>query len=642
MAEEVKRHFILGTAGHIDHGKTSLVKALTGTDTDRLKEEKERGLTIDIGFAHLTENVTIIDVPGHEKFIKNMVAGVSTIDLVLFVVAADDGVMPQTREHLDILNILQIQRGIIVLTKIDTVEEEWAELVLEDIRAMAQGTLLEKAPVQRVSSLTGAGIPELKKLIFSELESVPPRPDRGIFWLPVDRSFSMKGFGTVVTGSVLSGSTQVGENLDLLPAGRSVKIRTLQKHGREVEQVRTGDRAAINLQNIAREEVRRGDVLASPGYFRASQRMHARLSLLKSSMPIKADMRVRLHLGTAEIMARVRPLQEKVLQPGETGFVQFTLEAPAVARRLEHFVMRQYSPARTLGGGVILDALAPPFRKKDSTIIPRLQSLEKQDPEELLREQLFTAAQGTATRDQLISATGLSPELVDEVIAGLSSRGEVHWLSKKIMAHDARLRRVQEAVVEFLRAFHADNPHKIGFGKAELPARLPLQVAPVLLNRALDLLKEEQRVVENAGFIALAEHEITLTDEERKQKAEILQRISEGGFTPPTLPEIATALKLDAEMVAALLGVLMAEGRVLRLEDNLFMLREKVEEAQAKVIAWLKEKGSLRVTEFKELIGGASRKFSLPLLNYFDSREITQREGDVRYPGIAADESREE
>ncbi len=638
MVQEIKRHFILGTAGHIDHGKTSLVKALTGTDTDRLKEEKERGLTIDIGFAHLSDTITIIDVPGHEKFIKNMVAGVSTIDLVLFVVAADDGVMPQTREHLDILNILQIQRGIIVITKIDTVDPEWLEMVQDDIQELARGTLLESAPVHRVASISGEGIAELKQRILTELDNVPARPDNGIFWMPVDRSFSMKGFGTVVTGSVLSGSTSTGDSLDLLPAGRTVKIRTLQKHGHEVSRVHTGDRAAVNVQNISRDEIRRGDVLASPGFFRASQRMHARLTLLQTSTPVKADMRVRLHLGTAEIMARVRPMQQKVLQPGETGYVQFTLESPAVARRLEHFVMRHYSPARTLGGGVILDATARPFRKKDTSVIPRLRSLEQQDPGELLREQLFTAPQGTATRDALISGTGLSPDLVDQVIADLSARGEVHWLSKKVMAHQAQLRRVQEAITDFLHIFHAQNPHKIGFSKAGLAARLPAQVAPPLLSRAFETLKEEGIVVENSGFIALAGHEIRLTPEEQKQKAAILRMIAEGGFSPPSLAELAAALSITTEQVATLVGVLLVEKHLVRLEDDLFMHSERVQEARKRVIDYLREKGSLRVTEFKELIGGASRKYSLPLLNYFDAQELTQREGEVRYPGIAAED----
>ena len=567
---ESSRHFILGTAGHIDHGKTALVKALTGVDTDRLKEEKARGLTIDLGFAHFGDNATIIDVPGHERFIKNMVAGVSTIDLVLFVIAADDGIMPQTREHLDILKILQVQNGIIVITKKDMVEADWLEMVKEDVRELVHDTALANAEIMAVSAIENDGIDALRDKIIACFESLPPRHNRGVFWLPVDRSFVMKGFGTVVTGSVLSGQIQTGDFVDILPHGEKVRVRGIQKHNAEASLAKIGDRAAINLHGVARSDIARGDVLASAGYFKATRRMHAKLHLLENAIPVKANMRVRLHIGTAEIMARVKPIGCAKIEAGEGGYVQFNLEKPAAARRLDPFVIRQYSPAHTIGGGLVLDANAPPYRSRDKQLLTRLQGLEKEDPEELIAEQFLLAPNGMLSADELVSKTGMASETVAPQLSAMRERGTLLAVSKKNSAHQARVQSVSQNIVSVLEKYHHDFPASPGFRKAELAARLGSVHAQVL-QFVVDQLKSSQEIKEFDGFIALADHEIRLSEKLQQAKARVDSLLSEQGFAPSNPAELAAAVGISDADLQTILDVLAAEKRIKRLDVDLYM-----------------------------------------------------------------------
>lgn len=493
MPTSEQQHYIIGTAGHIDHGKTALVQALTGTNTDRLKEEQARGLTIDIGFAHLGDHATIIDVPGHEKFVKNMVAGVSTIDLVLFVVAADDGIMPQTREHLDILNILQVRKGIVVLTKIDTVEPDWIDLVQDDLKSLVVGTCLENAPFFRVDSLSGKGIPELKAEVEATLQKLAPRHDRGVFWLPVDRSFSMKGFGTVVTGSILSGTIQTGDEVEILPAGRKSRIRGLQKHSAEVQSVRSGDRAAINLHGIAKEEIYRGDVLAAAGIFKASKKIQGKVRLLKNSSPLKSNARIRLHTGTAEIMGRIRSIDGQKIEPGMTCFAQIDLEKEIAVRRLDLFVIRQYSPSFTIGGGIILDAHPAPLKRKNlQETIQQLQALENEDPGELIQEQFLRDASGVATVQDIIAKTGLSEKIVTEHIGKLEKQGTLLRISKKSLAHGMRYQQIGSQIEIQLQDFHSSHPMHVGFSKAELLQKMDKKLAQPFLQFCLEKMIAEK------------------------------------------------------------------------------------------------------------------------------------------------------
>ena len=401
-------HVVIGTAGHIDHGKSLLTKVLTGTDPDRLKEEKERGMTTDLGFAFFGDNVTIIDVPGHEKFVRHMLAGASTIDLVLLVIAADDGIMPQTIEHFEITKLLGIKKGIIVITKKDLVDNEWLKLIEVDIKKMIQGSFLEKAPMISVSSITGEGIPELKKLINELIKNIEPKPDRGIFRMPIDRCFTMKGFGTVVAGTILSGSVKLGERIELLPQNKIARLRGIQIHNQSVNSATIGTRAALNLIGVEKEEIIRGNVLATVGYYHPTSLINASLYRLKDTPePLKNMTRIRLHLGTAEIMSRILLLDKKELLTGEAGLVQLRLETPTVCDWNDHYVVRSYTPPRTIGGGIVLEAHPTKARRFDVELNERLTAIRQGDPENIIEQHLLKSGFLAKTIEVLAKETTL-------------------------------------------------------------------------------------------------------------------------------------------------------------------------------------------------------------------------------------------
>jgi selenocysteine-specific elongation factor len=630
-------HIIIGTAGHIDHGKTSLVKALTGVDTDRLKEEKERGLTIDIGFAFWDDLATIIDVPGHEKFIRNMVAGVSTIDYVLFIVAADDGIMPQTREHLDILKILQVAHGIIAITKSDLVEQDWLELVMEDVRALVQGSFLKDAPIVAVSSTTMEGVSELKKTIEAEWAAVSKKRDKGVFWMPVDRAFSMKGFGTVVTGSVLSGSANAGDMLEVLPQKQAVKVRGLQSHGHGVERVTTGDRAAVNLQAVAKKKLQRGDILATPDYFKPSVRFDARLDLLQSaSKAVKPGSRVRLHVGTSEIMARVSILGGSEIGPGNSGYVQFHLEKSASARRLDPFVVRQYSPTITIGGGIILDANARRHRLRDAAVIEHLRALEEENPKEVLERTLLSADFGLYTLDQLASELSASREDLQGYVNELAEAKKTVLLKKDgavAAAHPAKYQDLKERVISTLESFHHDQPTKIGLVKTELSRSVKPKADPFLLDSVLENLKSEDLVRETNGSLHLQAHQPRLSGEQEKLREQIERLLYDQAFATSSAQEIAQNLGANLDTVDEILSLMISQKQVIRLEGGILFHSKRMEAAKQKVISHLQAHEEIAVGQFKDLLGGTSRKYALPILIYFDGLGITERDGDVRVLG---------
>jgi len=634
-------HTIIGTAGHIDHGKTALVKALTGVDTDRLREEKERGLTIDLGFAHYGERATIIDVPGHEKFIRNMVAGVATIDLVLFVVAADDGVMPQTQEHLDILQLLQVKRGMIVITKVDLVDEEWLDLVKEEVREAVRGTFLEGAPFFCVSAVSGRGIDELRAALDEFLDAQEERASRGIFWMPIDRSFSIKGFGTVVTGSVLSGEIHVGDALELLPQRRQVRIRGLQTHNRDVDRVSTGDRAAVNLQGVAKEEVERGNVLTLPGYFVPSHRFDVRLQLLKSARrPLRANDRVRLHVGTEEVMARVHPLGVSQIAPGESGYVQLHLERLAVARRLDPFVIRQYSPTVTIGGGVVLDPNAARHRRKDADVLAKLNALEEEDPAAVIDRRLAASGLAAQTLEQLAAESGLPRDQAAEVLGRLADAGrliEVRKEGRKAYLHAEPFERLLADVVAALEEFHRQQPLKLGLRRRELQDRLGVRVDAAVMQEAVERLKSKGDLEESDGILRRAGHRVRLAPEQQELRDKILKLLYEEGFTTSSEAEMAAKLEAEENQVSEVLGVMQSLGQVVRLEGGITFHPERVEQAKVAIVRYLRQHGELRVSQFREAVAETSRKYSVPLLNHLDSLGITQRQGDVRVLGPKAE-----
>jgi len=631
------RHFILGTAGHIDHGKTSLAKALTGVDTDRLPEEKARGLTIDLGFAHYGDNVTIIDVPGHEKFVKNMVAGVSTIDLVLFVIAADDGIMPQTREHLEILELLQVRHGIIALTKKDMVDEEWVVLLRDEIRQFVSGTFLERSPIISVSSMTGEGIADLKETIRVFLNELSSRADRGVFWLPLDRAFTMKGFGTVVTGSVLSGEAAVGDSLEILPAKKTVRVRGLQRHGKSVSSVRIGDRAAVNLLGVSTEEVSRGQVLTLPNYFAPSQRLNCRIRLLASApSPLRERTRVRMHIGTAEILARIIPIGQKEISPGSDGYAQLVLEKPAAARRLDPLVLRRYSPPRTIGGGIVLEAQAAQLGRDrwNAALVEKLRNLEREDPAELFVAQLLQPGRYVVSLDQVAAGSGARKEDLQKLVTSLQTAGTVFAIGKRGVVHKLRIEGLQSQIEEVLKEFHEAHPAQSGLRKAELANHLPALADAALLNFMIELLKSYGQIKEQDAMIALADHEIRLTPQQEELRKRVDKQLYAEAYSTSSAAELAGKLNVSQKEIDEIISLLLASRDVIRLEEGIFIHKLRIHEAREKVVALLHAQKQMTVSQFKDLLGNTSRKFAVPILEYFDGEGVTERQGDVRVLGV--------
>ncbi len=618
---------IIGTAGHIDHGKSSLVKYLTGTDPDRLKEEQERGMTIDIGFAFLNDELAFVDVPGHEKFIKNMVAGVSTVDLALLVVAADDGVMPQTREHLDILKLLRLERGVIALTKIDLVDLEWLDMVEEDVRRLVRGTFLESAPLVRVSSATGEGMEALRRILIETAEKTPPRADRGFFWMPVDRSFTIKGHGTVVTGSVLSGSVAAGEMLEVLPAQLQVRVRGIQVHGRSAARVSVGERAALNLHPIAKEEIGRGDILASPERAKPTNLLDVRLTLLPgAAKALNGGAALRLHIGTAEISARVRLLDRDTLAPGETAPAQLRLLTPTAALKRQPFIIRRLSPAATIGGGIVLDPCPRRHRRHDPLVLEHLEHLERLEPTELLLVALAEPNMSVRSAAELAKRIGITEEEAAALLNKQLEAGLVRQIGRGWM-HRQNFLLLKERLRTLLAAFHQKEPLRPGMKKAYVTALL--QTTAEAMQTALQELEAEGLVSQSGDLIRLADFRISLPPQEQQLADAILDIFARAPFgTPP--PKILAQMTGHAEeRVRRVLNALLGMERIVRLDEEIYLSAEAVSDAEQRLFRFLDQRGEIGVGEFRELLG-TSRKFALPLLNYFDQKGLTERVGEIR------------
>ena len=626
-------HVIIGTAGHIDHGKTALVKALTGIETDTLPEERDRGVTIDIGFAYWKDDVTIIDVPGHERFVKNMVTGVCTVDLALFVVAADDGVMPQTREHLGILNLLGVPRGIVVLTKVDLVEGDWLELVEEELQEVVAETFLEDATIVRVSSTTGEGIDDLQEVIEEEIAQIEARTDRGVFRLPIDRAFSVQGFGTVVTGTVISGAVQVRDELALLPSGKNVRVRGVQTHGRDVEVARVGARAAINLSGVVVDEVSRGDLLAQPGYFETTYMIDARLHMLPDA-PAEVANRTRVHLlmGPREVLARVILLEGEKLSPGDSQFVQLRLEEPGVAARGDRFVIRRYSPVQTLGGGVVLDPRPVKHRRFRTAVVEMLRELERDDPTRVLLTRLQAARWQPRTALQLAAEMALSAsEIEDRLGACVDSGDAIRYVQagKTRYVHATCWRDLQEGICDAMRVFHEGHPLRPGARRDELRAWVKGDPDSDLFARGVEHLIHTGALKSDHALIGLRDHEIALTPDQEALCDDIARLLRAGGAMPEDLRGLPEAVHASAKAVQEVVSAMQAMGQVVRLDDTLLFHPEVIEEVARQLVDYLKKNAEIDVSTFRNLIA-TTRKFAVPLLNYFDTQGITIRQGDAR------------
>jgi selenocysteine-specific elongation factor len=624
------KSIIVGTAGHIDHGKTALVKALTGIDADRLAEEKRRGITIDIGFAHLElegagEKLRIgfIDVPGHERFVRNMLAGVGGIDLVLLVVAADESIKPQTREHFEICRLLNIPRGLAVLTKSDLVDKETLDVVRLELEEFLRGSFLEGAPIVAVSSKTGAGIEDLKRELARMAAEASARDAGALFRLPIDRVFSMKGFGTVVTGTLISGSVKKEDEVELFPAGKRVRVRGVQVHGAAAPRAMAGERTALNLTGIEKDELARGMTLAPPEILRPSKRLDVSLTLLASAKPLKDRARVHFHAYTAETVAEVVLLEAKQVAPGATAFAQLRLQDATLVLPGDRFILRQFSPVVTIGGGVVLDTA--PLKKQENRA-EFLATLAAWDPAETVVARLARRGQQGLDLRDLVAETGWTAERAAAVVASLFA---IHRIVRHgdhltdVPAYAAARKMVQTAITDF----HAKNPLVAGMNKEDLRTRLDLPAA--VFEGVLNALVRQQAIEISGEQIRTAGGGVVMKDDEAESKKTIEQAFASAGLRVPALKEVLAGLTLDRARAQKIVTLLLREKTLVKISDDLVFHREALADLRRRVTAQKTKSPKMDVAAFKELTG-VSRKYAIPLLEYLDRERVTRRVGDER------------
>src|ERR1051326_3087919 len=629
-------HVIVGTAGHIDHGKTALVKALTGIDADRLKEEKERGITIDIGFAHLAldanTRIGFIDVPGPERFIKNMLAGIGGIDLVMLVIAADESVMPQTREHLDICSLLHIKHGFTVLTKVDKVEPGMIDLVEIEVRELLKGTFLENSSIVRASSHTREGIPQVIETLRDFVGKIGPKDADDVFRLPVDRCFTMRGFGTVVTGTLIAGKVEKEKEVQILPPRRTARVRGIQVHGQAANQALAGQRTALNLQGIEVSDIQRGMVLTVPGLFKPTSMLNCHLELLRSvERSIEIRKRIRFHIGTAELMGYVVLLGQRTLEAGGSAFVQIRLEQPTFALPGDRFIIRQYSPMLTIGGGKILDASPAKHRRTDPAVLERLQIYRDGSIDEQLLAVIFEAGLETIELLELSARRGLGPARVRERGMSLVKDGRVRLLSESpfVMVAAKAFNEAAQAAAALVARFHETNPLVPGIGREELKARLFSDAPNLLFQTALDKLVSDKKIVLAQDLIHAFGRKVTLKADEEKMRNQIADRFKSLGLQVPTPDDLITSLKLDRNTAKKLIQLMLKENALVKISEDMLIDRAALDELIADVKAFKSKNPKIGVSEFKDL-AGVSRKFAIPLLEYLDRQRITRRVGDER------------
>ncbi len=621
---------IFGTAGHIDHGKSALVKALTGTDPDRFQEEKERGITIDIGFAFLSANVAIIDVPGHERFIKNMVAGAATVDYAVLVIAADDGIMPQTREHMEILELLGCTNGIVALTKADKVDEEWLELITDEVKQYLQETAFRDAPVFVCDSLSGRGIASIKGALFELARQKQMTSPSAGFFMPIDRAFTMKGHGVVVTGSILSGTIQTDSALELLPQQKTVRVRRIQSHGREVPVASAGQRTALNIADLSLSDVHRGMVLATPGSIQPGMLLDVHLLNLSSHQkPLMHRQRVRFHIGTAEVMARLHMLDGNQITPGEWGFAQILLEAPVATRRTSRFVIRQYSPALTIGGGEVLDPSPAKHRRNRPEVIAGLQRLSDGTLSNLLTEAVHQAHR--ISIGKLAEKLDADLEDLKRELALPIEAGEVIPLgTEDILASGKDYRAWIAKATTVLNDFHTTHPLRSGIKHQELINKCSTgdaKLSEELLHVALD-----GNVLRAAGdeFLALPSFEINLSKKDQKLADTIEKMLLDSGCRTPSAQELGHTLKI--KHIDTLLEYLVCQNRAVCIQGKFFFHSSTISRAREHLQNLFSENKSITIGQIKDSLN-STRKWIIPLAGYFDSIDWTKRVDEQRLPG---------
>ena len=633
------REIILGTAGHVDHGKTSLIKALTGIDTDRLKEEKERGITIELGFAYLDlpcgHRLGIVDVPGHERFVKNMVAGAAGMDLVAFIVAADEGIMLQSREHFEICRLLGLERGLIVITKKDMVEDDWLELVVDEVRTFFADSFLADAPLLTVSSTTGEGIEEVRDTLDKLVAGSEFTEAHGPFRLPVDRVFSMKGFGTVITGTSISGRIKVGDELMFYPGRQVGKIRGIQVHNKDVEEAEAGHRTAINVQGLDKATINRGDTAATLDCLQPSYLLDVHFLYLESNKKqLKNRTRVRVHIGTAEIMGRIVLLNDEELEPGTRTNVQLLLEEQVGSWPGDRYVIRSYSPIHTIGGGVILNS-APRKRRRFRPANREVFRVYRENrPEGLVRLHLQESSYNGLTFDKLAVKMGVFGKRLKKILqVPLSAR---HILviepEKQRMVDSTVYESLAKKLIAELTAYHEQNPIKQGLSKEELRSRLYRGLDPRLFQYLLNDLLKQQEIAQDQAIIRLAGHQVSLQADEESLRQGLESFYKKAELAPPTIKEVLTAFaKYPQPLIKEVLSLMMGNNILVKVKEDLYFYAPPLENLQKKLTDFLAEKGEIDTPAFKEMTG-LSRKFSIPLLEYFDRIKVTIRVGDKRIP----------
>lgn len=627
------KSIIIGTAGHIDHGKTALVKALTGIDADRLEEEKRRGITIDIGFAHLELpapngdliRLGFVDVPGHERFVRNMLAGVGGIDLVLLVIAADESIQPQTREHFDICRLLSIQRGITVLTKSDTVDRDTLEVVRLEVEDFLRGSFLQNAPVIAVSSLAGVGLEQLKEVIVQVASQVPARDSSALARLPIDRVFTMKGFGTVVTGTLISGTIRKEDELEVFPASRRVRVRGVQVHGAASEAAIAGQRTALNLAGASTEELARGMMLAPPNTFRSTDRIDVSLRLLVSARALKHRSRVHLHAYTSETVAEVRLYEPRRVEPGQSAYAQLRFNDPTLLLPGDRFILRQFSPVVTIGGGVVLDSF-PLRRASTGSAVAFLNTIERNSAEDILASRVARRpVPGMNIRDAVAETGWLASRII--TIAQELVRKRRLVIYGDLLLDWGTFEKLRQQVTVELDAFHKANPLVPGISKESLREKLGIGTA--IGDAVLESLLRDKKIDVSGEVVRLPGRGVVMKDEEAESKKIIEDAFATAGLKVPALAQVLAGLKVDKARAQKIVTLLLRDKTLVKVSDELVFHRAALEKLRGQIGAYKTKSPKIDVGAFKDLTG-VSRKYAIPLLEYLDRERVTRRVGDER------------
>lgn len=631
------KHVIIGTAGHIDHGKTTLIKAITGRETDRLKEEKDRGISIELGFTYFDLpsglRAGIIDVPGHEKFIKNMLAGVVGIDIVLLVVAADEGIMPQTTEHLHILDLLGIKKGIIVVTKKDMADEEWTDMVEEDIMTAVEGTFLENSPMIRVSSHTKEGISDLIALIDKYASELEERNTADMPRLPVDRVFSISGFGTVVTGTLLSGRYKVGDEIQIYPGGDKARIRTLQVHDQDAEVAYGGQRVAINLSGVKKDQIPRGSVIAPVNAMKDSMMVDAKVKLLKSmDRNIENRTRLKLYIGSQEILCRIVLLDREELKPGEESYVQLRLEEKIVSKRGDRFILRFYSPMFTIGGGIVLETNPDKKKRFDPKVIEELKIKESGSSEDIIEKMIQKKGSSFLSVKEFSRESAMLEENINQDIKSLKESGKIllYTVTKdSYPIHIDNFNLIKENVVDLVSDYHKKYPLRLGISKEEIRSKILGKAKPKVADMIIQDILDQDVLYQKDDLLGVKGFEPSYTDSQKRIMGLVMDKLKNEEYLPPRKEDVAAELNLDKEEVDEVLNYLYTSGEIVKINEEVFLLTESYDKAIEELKVFLKDSGEIAIGDYRDLLK-TNRKVAIGLLEHFDGLKITKRVGEKR------------